>query len=281
MSEAAVQDARRAFYERIATRHMTPLWEVVHQLVSSAPSPAAEPVVWRYGDIRDDILESGELISAKEAVRRVLVLENPGLAGTSRVTDTLYAGMQLILPGEVAPAHRHSQSALRFVIEGEGAYTAVEGERAYMAPFRQVKGNPKLVFQAPLRNEGHISCHAANPLRKSTELKAKPESEVSIVSGRGSARIIAWSPNEISVDVEAESPVTVAVNMNTHRDWRATGGVLVPWHGLIAAKVELGSHRLTLTFRPRWLPAYAALSFAGLLGCAVVWMWPRIRQRPS
>lgn len=134
MTEAAVQDARRAFYERIATRHMTPLWEVVHQLVSSAPSPAAEPVVWRYGDIRDDILESGGLISAKEAVRRVLVLENPGLAGTSRVTDTLYAGMQLILPGEVAPAHRHSQSALRFVIEGEGAYTAVEGERAYMAP---------------------------------------------------------------------------------------------------------------------------------------------------
>src|SRR6185312_1542374 len=66
--------------------------------------------------------------------RRVLILENPALAGKSAATHTLYAGLQLILPGEVAPAHRHSQSALRFVIEGEGAYTAVDGERTYMNP---------------------------------------------------------------------------------------------------------------------------------------------------
>ena len=134
MGAAGISEARQAFYDRIATRHMAPLWEVMHRLVAREPAPGARPVVWRYDEIRDDILESGGLISAKEAERRVLVLENPGLAGTSMATDTLYAGMQLILPGEIAPAHRHTQSALRFVIEGEGAYTAVEGERAYMAP---------------------------------------------------------------------------------------------------------------------------------------------------
>jgi len=79
-------------------------------------------------------MEAGNLISAEEAERRVLVLENPALKGQSRITDTLYAGLQLILPGEVAPAHRHSQSALRFAMEGRGAYTAVNGERVAMEP---------------------------------------------------------------------------------------------------------------------------------------------------
>jgi gentisate 1,2-dioxygenase len=62
----------------------------------------------------------------------VLILENPGLPGQSAITQSLYAGLQLILPGEVAPAHRHSQSALRLVMDGEGAYTAVDGERTTM-----------------------------------------------------------------------------------------------------------------------------------------------------
>jgi gentisate 1,2-dioxygenase len=64
----------------------------------------------------------------------VLILENPALPGKASITHTLYAGLQLILPGEVAAAHRHTQSALRFVLEGEGAFTAVDGERTYMKP---------------------------------------------------------------------------------------------------------------------------------------------------
>ncbi len=65
-------------------------------------------------------------------MRRVLILENPAMAGSACITPTLYAGLQLILPGEVAPSHRHTQSALRFIVEGEGAYTAVDGERTIM-----------------------------------------------------------------------------------------------------------------------------------------------------
>jgi len=64
----------------------------------------------------------------------VLVLENPGLRGSSSITHTLYAGLQLILPGEIAASHRHTQSALRFVVEGVGAYAAVDGERTSMHP---------------------------------------------------------------------------------------------------------------------------------------------------
>src|SRR5207245_8942479 len=68
------------------------------------------------------------------AGRRVLILENPALLGQSCITQSLYAGLQLILPGEIAPSHRHTQSALRFIVEGHGAYTAVDGERTTMHP---------------------------------------------------------------------------------------------------------------------------------------------------
>jgi len=79
-------------------------------------------------------MEAGQAITAREAVRRVLILENPGMRGQSCITRSLYCGLQLILPGEIAPSHRHTQSALRFIVEGAGAYTAVNGERTVMHP---------------------------------------------------------------------------------------------------------------------------------------------------
>lgn len=80
-------------------------------------------------------MKAGDIISAEQAERRVLILENPGLQDQASIVPSLYAGLQLILPGEVAPSHRHSQCALRFVIEGEGAFTAVDGEKAIMRAF--------------------------------------------------------------------------------------------------------------------------------------------------
>jgi gentisate 1,2-dioxygenase len=123
---------RAAYYERISTRDMTPLWEVLGALVPPQPRSPAQTALWRYAELRDEVLEAGRIISAEEAERRVLILENPGLRGQSSITQSLYAGLQLILPGEVAPAHRHTQTALRLVLDGEGAYTAVDGERTTM-----------------------------------------------------------------------------------------------------------------------------------------------------
>lgn len=128
------QDLRRRadYYERIGAHDMTPLWEVLGALVPPQPQSPALAHRWRYGEIRQQVMEAGRLISAEEAERRVLILENPALRGQSCITQSLYAGLQLILPGEVAPAHRHTQSALRLVLDGEGAYTAVDGERTTM-----------------------------------------------------------------------------------------------------------------------------------------------------
>jgi gentisate 1,2-dioxygenase len=123
---------RLAFYERIGQKHLTPLWRSLSKLVTPEPTSGCQPAAWAFTDIRAAMIEAGGLITAKEAERRVLVLENPGLRGQSKITTDLYAGVQLVLPGEVAPAHRHTQSALRFVLEGEGAHTAVNGERTSM-----------------------------------------------------------------------------------------------------------------------------------------------------
>jgi gentisate 1,2-dioxygenase len=125
---------RQAYYQAIRALHLSPLWEQLHALVPPQPNTPCVPAHWCYASLRPHLMRSGDLISAAEAVRRVLVLENPGLPGLASITQSLYAGLQLILPGEIAPAHRHTQSALRFVVEGSGAYTAVNGERTTMQP---------------------------------------------------------------------------------------------------------------------------------------------------
>ncbi len=123
------------FNARLAECHAAPLWESLARLVSPEPMTPVQPAHWSYHAMRPLLLEAGERITAEQAERRVLVLENPGLRGASQITQTLYAGLQLVLPGEVARSHRHQASALRFVLEShapEYGYTAVEGERVTM-----------------------------------------------------------------------------------------------------------------------------------------------------
>ncbi len=131
--EADNQAMREAFYAAIAPENMTALWSVMGDIITPRPKSLCQPCMWSYALVRERLLEAAELISAKEAERRVLVLENPGMPGQSKATTSLYAGIQLVMPGEVAPAHRHTQSALRFVLEAEGGHTTVGGERTEMA----------------------------------------------------------------------------------------------------------------------------------------------------
>jgi gentisate 1,2-dioxygenase len=129
-----IEAMREAYYARIAKHAMTPLWKVMSTLVPDEPVTRCVPAVWHFDDVKALVMEAGGLITAEEAKRRVLILENPAMRGESRITNTLFAGIQMIMPGEIAPAHRHVSSAIRFVLDGEGAYTAVEGEKAFMAP---------------------------------------------------------------------------------------------------------------------------------------------------
>ena len=133
-TQSEVEREREAFYGRADSQHLAPLWTRLKSLVPKEPTPVGVVHRWAYAEVRPYVMESATQISAAEAERRVLILENPGLKGSSQITQSLYAGLQLIMPGEIAPAHRHTQSALRFIVEGSGAYTAVDGEKTLMQP---------------------------------------------------------------------------------------------------------------------------------------------------
>lgn len=126
--------ALERYHERIAEQHMAPLWQRLGGLLTPEPIVESVPHLWNYDGLRALALESADLITAEEAERRVLLLENPGLPGSSAITESLFAGLQIVMPGEIAPSHRHSPAALRFILEGNGAYTSVDGERLPMHP---------------------------------------------------------------------------------------------------------------------------------------------------
>ena len=130
MSAVVNSDLAR-FSKDISALGLKPLWERVMRLKAGTDAQAA---IWRWSDTRPLLMRACELITAKQAERRVLMLENPALAGTTFITPALFAGLQAILPGEIAPTHRHTPKALRLIVEGEGAYTTVDGERVAMHP---------------------------------------------------------------------------------------------------------------------------------------------------
>ena len=105
MTTTTVQSnlVREQLYSDMAPHHLTPLWRELHALVPKQPNTPCVPALWKYEHIRPYLMRSGEVITAEEAVRRVLILENPALKGQSAITQALYAGLQLIMPGEVAP----------------------------------------------------------------------------------------------------------------------------------------------------------------------------------
>src|SRR5215813_7073397 len=121
-----------AYSHSLESLSLGPLWTALHVLLPKERVTAAVPHRWAWRDVRRLLHEAARLVPLEQAERRVLVLENPGLKGTYSVTSTLYAGLQVILPGETAPSHHHTPSALRLVVEGEGAFTTVDGVKCVM-----------------------------------------------------------------------------------------------------------------------------------------------------
>src|SRR5437763_17000107 len=119
--EAVVKTPEReAFYKKIDRENLSALWNVMGELITPEPKSACQPHLWKFDAIRDYMTEAGKLITAKEAERRVLVLENPGLRGQSKIPTSLFAWLRMGVLGGVAPAPRHNRSALRFILDGKG-----------------------------------------------------------------------------------------------------------------------------------------------------------------
>ncbi len=136
------------YSEALEKLSLAPLWAALHVLLPNERVTRVVPHLWRWADLRSPLLEAGRLVGMDRAERRVLVLCNPGLPGVYAATATLYAGLQIILPGESAPSHHHTPAALRLIVEGRGAFTTVEGVKCAMEP-------GDLIITPPMRWHDH------------------------------------------------------------------------------------------------------------------------------
>jgi gentisate 1,2-dioxygenase len=123
----------RALYRDFEAAHLLPLWTQRADLMPNEPNPKALPYVWKWADLLPIAERSGELVPVgRGGERRAISLANPGLGGQPYATPTLWAAIQYLGPKEVAPEHRHTQNAFRFVVEGEGVWTVVNGDPVAM-----------------------------------------------------------------------------------------------------------------------------------------------------
>ncbi|HZU89020.1 MAG TPA: cupin domain-containing protein [Stellaceae bacterium] len=125
-SEEELQD----YYAQLRAQHVTPAW--IGGGISVEPQSKAVPFLWHWRDLRPQAMRAAQLVGTQQAERRVLRLSNPELPGIA--SNTLVANIQIVMPGEIARAHRHSGAALRLIIEGRGGYTVVNGARVPMLP---------------------------------------------------------------------------------------------------------------------------------------------------
>jgi gentisate 1,2-dioxygenase len=126
------------FTKDIQQYNLGPLWEAIPEIMNHTPTPQAEAYLWSDELIKKKMAEAAEIFTPERGgERRAIYFQNPGLTyrqpwGWASTTQTIYAAVQMLLPGEKAPSHRHSQNALRFISEGTGAYTIVQGQRVFM-----------------------------------------------------------------------------------------------------------------------------------------------------
>ena len=130
-----LEDLPEAYRSALTEQNLVPLWPSLRAVLPPGkPIPRTRPICWSYQGLRPLLLKAGELTPIEKAERRVLVLANPGHGlEKMQASSTIYLGMQLLLPGEWAPAHRHTPNAVRMIVEGDGAYTTVDGEKCPMS----------------------------------------------------------------------------------------------------------------------------------------------------
>ncbi|MGQ0544008.1 MAG: cupin domain-containing protein [Betaproteobacteria bacterium] len=123
-----------AYYRSLEGEALGALWTVANEIEPWYPQPKSVPTLWPWKRVEPHVRKAAELVSAEKAARRVVMLVNPGRKEWSAAAGLLYTGVQVMSPGEFTSAHRHQASALRFVMEGRGAYTVVDGERLSLGP---------------------------------------------------------------------------------------------------------------------------------------------------
>lgn len=129
-----IEEFPKEYRAALVNAGVTPLWPSMRSLLPhGSPKPVTNSSYWNFEVIRQLLLRAGEFTSVENAERRVLVLSDTGRGvGTMQATASIYLGMQLLLPGEIAPTHRHTPSAARIIVEGKGGFSVVNGNKLPM-----------------------------------------------------------------------------------------------------------------------------------------------------
>jgi gentisate 1,2-dioxygenase len=130
-----LEDLPPEYVEDLRQLNLVPLWPSLRGVLPpKVPTRQTQPTHWAYKTLKPLLLKAGELTPIEKAERRVLVMANPGHGlDKMQASSAIYLGMQLLLPGEWAPSHRHTPNAVRMIVEGEGAYTTVDGQKCPMS----------------------------------------------------------------------------------------------------------------------------------------------------
>src|SRR3954463_1277828 len=127
-----------AFHQLIHRNHMWGLWEI-WVLLTPQPRPQAVAHQWKWSVLDEVVRQSATAVPVGDE-RRAMQLFNPGLNGQWATTNTLIAAVQTARgpppnpvpagggwwrPGDFPRAHPLSPAAIRFIMSGNGAYTAV------------------------------------------------------------------------------------------------------------------------------------------------------------
>jgi gentisate 1,2-dioxygenase len=134
MKQAAPIDSIALLDRDMAGKNLSGYWSLGMEGLPPHPMTTVEPCLWKWADVHESLLRAGEVVSLEQSERRVVRLVNPGLEERPFATHTLQISFQYVKPGENARAHRHTPAALRFVIQGNGAYTTVNGQKCVMEP---------------------------------------------------------------------------------------------------------------------------------------------------
>lgn len=135
MNQPARNDSVASLDRDMARKNLSGYWRLGMEGLPPHPMTAVEPCLWTWVDVHESLVRAGEVISLENSERRVVRLVNPGLDQKHAfATHTLQISFQYVKPGENARAHRHTPAALRFVIQGNGAYTTVNGQQCVMEP---------------------------------------------------------------------------------------------------------------------------------------------------
>ncbi|MDH6120398.1 gentisate 1,2-dioxygenase [Kitasatospora sp. GAS204A] len=124
----------KSYYQELGAHEAGALWTVANEIEPWYPQPRSVPVLWRYQELRPLVHKALPLVQADDAGRRVVMLVNPQRRELSAAVGLLYTGLQIMGPGESMTAHRHQAAALRFVQEGTGAWTIVDGQKLEVGP---------------------------------------------------------------------------------------------------------------------------------------------------